>query len=62
MLLGMLDDVRARGVEVTFDLTIFQRGGGAWIQSLPGWARDGGNAATQAVIRDPALRSAWSRS
>ena len=34
-----------RGVEVTFDLTIFPRGGGAWVQSLPGWARDGGNAA-----------------
>ncbi len=57
VLLGMLDDARARGVEVTFDLTIFRRGGGAWIQSLPGWARDGGNAATQAVIRDPALRA-----
>ena len=40
----MLDDARARGLEVTFDLTIFPRGGGAWVQSLPGWARDGGNA------------------
>ena len=38
----MLDDARARGIEVTFDLTIFPRGGGAWVQSLPGWARDGG--------------------
>lgn len=57
VLLGMLEDARVRGVEVTFDLTIFRRGGGAWIQSLPGWARDGGNAATQAAIRDPALRA-----
>lgn len=54
VLLDKLADARARGVEVTFDLTIFPRGGGAWVQSLPGWARDGGNAATQAVIRDPA--------
>ena len=56
-LLQMLEDARARGVEVTFDLTIFTRGGGAWVQSLPGWARDGGNEATQAVIRDPASRA-----
>lgn len=56
-LLGMLDDARGRGVEVTFDLTIFNRGGGAWVQSLPGWARDGGSTATEAVIRDPASRA-----
>jgi N-acyl-D-aspartate/D-glutamate deacylase len=56
-LLAMLDRARARGVEVTFDLTIFNRGGGAWVQSLPAWARDGGSAGTEAVIRDPASRS-----
>ena len=54
-LLAMLDDARSRGVEVTFDLTIFERGGGAWIQSLPAWARDGGMAGTTAAIRDPAI-------
>jgi N-acyl-D-amino-acid deacylase len=54
ILLGMLDDARSRGLEVTFDLTMFPRGGGAWVQSLPAWARDGGNAGTVAVIRDPA--------
>lgn len=57
ILLGMLDDARAGGMEVTFDLTTFPRGGGAWIQSLPGWARDGGNMATAARIRDPASRA-----
>jgi N-acyl-D-amino-acid deacylase len=57
VLLGMVDDARGRGVEVTFDLTIFNRGGGAWVQSLPGWARDGGSAATDAAIRDPASRA-----
>jgi N-acyl-D-aspartate/D-glutamate deacylase len=56
-LLGMLDDARARGIEVTFDLTVFQRGGGAWVQSLPAWARDGGGAGTAAVIRDPESRA-----
>jgi N-acyl-D-amino-acid deacylase len=56
-LLAMLDDARGRGVEVTFDLTIFNRGGGAFVQSLPGWARDGGSAATDAAIRDPASRA-----
>ncbi len=56
-LLAMLDDARSRGVEVTFDLTIFERGGGAWIQSLPAWARDGGMAGTTAAIRDPASRA-----
>jgi N-acyl-D-amino-acid deacylase len=57
VLLGMLEDARHRGVEVTFDLTIFNRGGGAWVQSLPGWARDGGASATEAVIRDPGSRA-----
>jgi len=57
VLLALLDDARARGVVVTFDLTIFPRGGGAWVQSLPGWARDGGHAATVAIIRDPASRA-----
>jgi N-acyl-D-amino-acid deacylase len=56
VLLAMLDEAQRRGVEVTFDLTVFNRGGGAWVQSLPGWARDGGSAATDAVIRDAAAR------
>ncbi len=56
-LLEMLDAARRRGLEVTFDLTVFQRGGGAWVQSLPAWARDGGQAGTAAVIRDPSSRA-----
>ena len=56
-ILGTLDDARARGIEVTFDLTIFPRGGGAWVQSLPGWARDGGAAATASIIREPESRA-----
>lgn len=56
-LLELLDDARARGLDVTFDLTVFPRGGGAWVQSLPEWARDGGQAGTAAVIRDPGSRA-----
>jgi N-acyl-D-amino-acid deacylase len=56
-LIELLEASRARGNEVTFDLTVFPRGGGAWVQALPGWARDGGHAATVARIRDPRTRA-----
>ena len=56
-LLATLEAARGDGIDVTFDLTVFERGGGAWVQSLPGWARDGGMAATVAIIRDPAARA-----
>jgi N-acyl-D-amino-acid deacylase len=56
-LLAMLDAARDRGLDVTFDLTVFERGGGAWVQSLPGWARDGGTAGTASIIRDPSSRA-----
>ncbi len=55
-LLDTLDQARASGVDVTFDLTVFPRGGGAWVQALPGWARDGGAATTTSLIRDPGQR------
>ncbi len=47
-LLEILDEARDEGLTVTFDLTVFPRGGGAWVQSLPAWARDGGSAGTAA--------------
>ena len=56
-LLDMLAAARADGIEVTFDLTVFPRGGGAWVQSLPGWARDGGHDGTVARLRDPSARA-----
>ena len=55
--LDMIDRARGRGVQVTFDLTIFPRGGGAWLQVLPNWARDGGMASTVALLRDPTARA-----
>ncbi len=55
--LEMIDRARGRGVQVTFDLTIFPRGGGAWVQVLPTWARDGGMASTVALLQDPITRA-----
>lgn len=56
-LLEMIDEANEDGLEVTFDLTLFRRGGGAWLQGLPPWAREGGLAATVERIRQPAERS-----
>jgi N-acyl-D-aspartate/D-glutamate deacylase len=56
-LIGMVEAARAEGVEATWDITIFRRGGGAWVQTLPAWARDGGMGATQERIREPATRA-----
>jgi N-acyl-D-aspartate/D-glutamate deacylase len=54
--ISMIEVARARGVRVTWDTTVFPRGGGAWVQSLPLWALDGGMSAMQARLRDPAVR------
>lgn len=53
----LMDLARARGTSVKFDVTVFPRGGGAWLQVVPKWARDGGLAATVERIRDPATRA-----
>lgn len=55
-LIGMLETARDEGMETSFDLTVFQRGGGAFVQSLPGWAREGGLEGTIAMIQDRATR------
>lgn len=55
-LLAMVDAATEDGLDITFDLTLFRRGGGAWLQELPGWAREGGLEATIDRIRDPAVR------
>lgn len=56
VLLEMIDGENERGGDVTFDLTLFTRGGGAWSQSLPGWALEGGLAALTGRVEDPAQR------
>jgi len=52
----MIEAARGRGVRVTWDTTVFPRGGGAWVQSLPLWVLDGGMSAMQARLGDPAVR------
>jgi N-acyl-D-aspartate/D-glutamate deacylase len=52
----MIEAARGRGVRVTWDTTVFPRGGGAWVQSLPLWALDGGMSAMQERLRDPKVR------
>lgn len=53
VLLEMIDDTEG---DVTFDLTLFQRGGGAWSQSLPPWALEGGLSGLVARLDDRADR------
>jgi N-acyl-D-amino-acid deacylase len=55
-LISLIESARARGVRVTWDTTVFPRGGGAWVQSLPLWALDGGMAAMTSRLRDPDVR------
>jgi len=55
-LIGMIEEARGRGVRVTWDTTVFPRGGGAWVQSLPLWALDGGMTAMQTRLHDPDVR------
>ena len=56
-LIGMIEAARDRGARVTWDTTVFPRGGGAWVQSLPLWALDGGMAAMVVRLRDPEVRA-----
>lgn len=54
--LARIERAGREGPPVTFDMTVFPRGGGAWLQVVPAWARAGGLAATVERIGDPALR------
>jgi N-acyl-D-aspartate/D-glutamate deacylase len=55
-LISMIEEARARGMRVTWDTTVFPRGGGAWVQSLPLWALDGGMSEMAARLSDPDVR------
>jgi N-acyl-D-aspartate/D-glutamate deacylase len=55
-LIGVIEDARTRGIRVTWDTTVFPRGGGAWVQSLPLWALDGGMTAMQERLHDADVR------
>jgi N-acyl-D-amino-acid deacylase len=51
-----VDAARRRGVEATFDITPWTRGGGPYMQMLPSWAQDGGFSALKLRLQDPATR------
>ena len=53
---ALVDDARRRGVEVTFDITPWTRGGGPYMQALPDWAQDGGVPSLMARLKDPVTR------
>ena len=53
----LIETANAEGIDVTFDVTVFNRGGGAWVQVLPKWARDGGLDATVGRLADPEQRA-----
>lgn len=55
-ILELVDRANAEGGDVTFDLTVFPRGGGAWLQQLPGWAREGGLEGTVRRLKEPVIR------
>ena len=38
----LVDAARERGIEITFDITMWTRGAGPYLQSLPAWALEGG--------------------
>ena len=56
-----VDALRRRGVEITFDITPWTRGGGPFMQALPNWAQDGGVAALKQRIEDAATRHELAR-
>lgn len=55
-LIALVDAARADGFDVTFDLTVFTRGGGALLQQLPGWSRRGGLEGTLRLLADAETR------
>lgn len=55
-LLDKIDAARHDGIDVAFDVTVFTRGGGAFAQQLPRWAKSGGGNAIKGLLTDPSLR------
>jgi N-acyl-D-aspartate/D-glutamate deacylase len=55
-LTALIEEARGRGVQVTFDNTIWTRGGGPYMQMLPDWAQEGGIAAMKERLADPVTR------
>ena len=55
-LVTFIEDARARGIQATFDNTIWTRGGGPYMQMLPDWAQEGGITAMKERLANPPIR------
>ena len=53
---ALVEEARGRGVEVSFDITPWTRGGGPYMQMLPDWAQEGGVAALKERLEDSGTR------
>ena len=51
--LDLVEDARRRGLDVSYDVTPWLRGGASIEQMFPPWVREGGTRATLDRIRDP---------
>ena len=51
-----VDEARRRGVNVTFDITPWTRGGGPYMQMLPDWAQEGGFSGLKSRLEDTQTR------
>lgn len=56
-----IDAARRVGVEATFDITPWTRGGGPYMQMLPNWAQDGGIVGLKKLMADPAAAKELAR-
>ena len=59
--LGLVDDARAAGMDVTFDCYTYPYSGTTVTIGLPHWAKDGGPERLLAALRDPADRARMAR-
>ena len=55
--LGLVEDARARGMDVTFDCYTYPYSGTTPTIGLPHWAKDGGPERLMEALRDPADRA-----
>ncbi len=54
--LGLVEDGRAEGMDVTFDCYTYPYSGTTIVMTLPAWSRDGGPERVVAALKDPADR------
>ena len=54
--IGLVEDARDEGMDVTFDCYTYPYSGTSIVIALPNWAKDGGPEAIMAALRDPDAR------